>query len=61
MELLLFNKKAKLFRPAKEGNLEVVQKLLNKGADVNWKGEDGRTALYLASGKAIQNCSASAG
>ena len=40
-----------LIKAASEDNLEMVRKLLEKGADVNAKDEYGRTALVLASEK----------
>ena len=39
----------KLFDTVKNGNINEVESLLNKGADVNAKDEDGETPLYRAS------------
>ena len=33
------------------GNFDIIRKLLNRGADVNHKEEDGTTLLYIASKK----------
>ncbi|MBI4823899.1 MAG: ankyrin repeat domain-containing protein [Nitrospirae bacterium] len=38
-----------MFDAAKQGNIAKIKELLNKGADVNAKKNDGRTALMQAS------------
>lgn len=40
---------AEMFDAAKQGNIAKIKELLNKGADVNAKKNDGRTALMQAS------------